>query len=153
MYRRQYAHLIEINKNEDEDESTEPGVGDANAQDQDGNPFPAKLGYKAKLQNRLWSFNLTADNAPMLEVFLRYMDKLIKHYKLNTPEARKRVRVVIDDIIEIIKQKQEETLLRTGKGTEESAPVTYGELIQQDRKSTRLNSSHSQISYADFCLK
>src|SRR2546430_16394399 len=25
--------------------------------------------------------------------------------------------------------------------------------IQQDRKSTRLNSSHSQISYAVFCLK
>src|SRR5256886_12955098 len=27
------------------------------------------------------------------------------------------------------------------------------ERIQQDRKSTRLNSSHSQISYAVFCLK
>src|SRR2546430_9309745 len=26
-------------------------------------------------------------------------------------------------------------------------------LIEQDRKSTRLNSSHSQISYAVFCLK
>src|SRR3989475_6443254 len=26
-------------------------------------------------------------------------------------------------------------------------------LLQQDRKSTRLNSSHSQISYAVFCLK
>src|SRR2546430_8500596 len=26
-------------------------------------------------------------------------------------------------------------------------------LQQQDRKSTRLNSSHSQISYAVFCLK
>src|SRR2546430_7545585 len=26
-------------------------------------------------------------------------------------------------------------------------------IIQQDRKSTRLNSSHSQISYAVFCLK
>src|SRR2546430_13708225 len=25
--------------------------------------------------------------------------------------------------------------------------------IEQDRKSTRLNSSHSQISYAVFCLK
>src|SRR2546430_11637038 len=25
--------------------------------------------------------------------------------------------------------------------------------IQEDRKSTRLNSSHSQISYAVFCLK
>src|SRR2546427_8737 len=28
-----------------------------------------------------------------------------------------------------------------------------GRLIQTDRKSTRLNSSHSQISYAVFCLK
>src|SRR5688572_31248021 len=26
-------------------------------------------------------------------------------------------------------------------------------LLDQDRKSTRLNSSHSQISYAVFCLK
>src|SRR2546427_1039645 len=32
--------------------------------------------------------------------------------------------------------------------------VFNGALIQlQDRKSTRLNSSHSQISYAVFCLK
>src|SRR2546430_13534734 len=27
------------------------------------------------------------------------------------------------------------------------------EIIHRDRKSTRLNSSHSQISYAVFCLK
>src|SRR5688572_31930496 len=27
------------------------------------------------------------------------------------------------------------------------------EIIHEDRKSTRLNSSHSQISYAVFCLK
>src|SRR2546430_7596138 len=27
------------------------------------------------------------------------------------------------------------------------------ELVDEDRKSTRLNSSHSQISYAVFCLK
>src|SRR2546430_12075029 len=27
------------------------------------------------------------------------------------------------------------------------------QLFQEDRKSTRLNSSHSQISYAVFCLK
>src|SRR2546430_10073601 len=31
------------------------------------------------------------------------------------------------------------------------APRTYG--LVRDRKSTRLNSSHSQISYAVFCLK
>src|SRR2546427_8643933 len=30
----------------------------------------------------------------------------------------------------------------------------FGQVVgQQDRKSTRLNSSHSQISYAVFCLK
>src|SRR2546430_12102414 len=43
------------------------------------------------------------------------------------------------------------------------APVTLDEIdeqaaaeaftLQPDRKSTRLNSSHSQISYAVFCLK
>src|SRR2546427_6404141 len=30
---------------------------------------------------------------------------------------------------------------------------TRGTMSTQDRKSTRLNSSHSQISYAVFCLK
>src|SRR5688572_32762465 len=30
---------------------------------------------------------------------------------------------------------------------------TVGPQITRDRKSTRLNSSHSQISYAVFCLK
>src|SRR3989440_7130574 len=29
----------------------------------------------------------------------------------------------------------------------------FGEAIGRDRKSTRLNSSHDQISYAVFCLK
>src|SRR2546430_11643646 len=32
-------------------------------------------------------------------------------------------------------------------------PVQCADLFAQDRKSTRLNSSHSQISYAVFCLK
>src|SRR5438270_8985089 len=32
-------------------------------------------------------------------------------------------------------------------------PLVYGPEQQSDRKSTRLNSSHSQISYAVFCLK
>src|SRR2546427_2300938 len=40
-------------------------------------------------------------------------------------------------------------------GTGYSAPSVRGELMAhyRDRKSTRLNSSHSQISYAVFCLK
>src|SRR5205085_10792999 len=32
-------------------------------------------------------------------------------------------------------------------------PIQTGRDTRQDRKSTRLNSSHSQISYAVFCLK
>src|SRR5256886_16540542 len=35
----------------------------------------------------------------------------------------------------------------------EVALVPRGEWVHIDRKSTRLNSSHSQISYAVFCLK
>src|SRR2546421_8244009 len=35
----------------------------------------------------------------------------------------------------------------------QSAAVTSGTEILKDRKSTRLNSSHDQISYAVFCLK
>src|SRR2546430_9680915 len=38
--------------------------------------------------------------------------------------------------------------------TNETIPVTRTvSTIDEDRKSTRLNSSHSQISYAVFCLK
>src|SRR2546430_17445901 len=44
---------------------------------------------------------------------------------------------------------------RSRQGT--SPPTTIkmltGILVPTDRKSTRLNSSHSQISYAVFCLK
>src|SRR3712207_7265412 len=33
------------------------------------------------------------------------------------------------------------------------SPVLLGQLKGKDRKSTRLNSSHANISYAVFCLK
>src|SRR2546427_5630211 len=40
------------------------------------------------------------------------------------------------------------------KNTVHPAPVKQAScLVAEDRKSTRLNSSHSQISYAVFCLK
>src|SRR2546421_9379792 len=35
----------------------------------------------------------------------------------------------------------------------DTGPARLGERQMQDRKSTRLNSSHDQISYAVFCLK
>src|SRR5205085_7119709 len=41
------------------------------------------------------------------------------------------------------------------KAVQESKPAfaAWREALGRDRKSTRLNSSHSQISYAVFCLK
>src|SRR3712207_6922135 len=35
----------------------------------------------------------------------------------------------------------------------ESSPLVLGDRLYLDRKSTRLNSSHANISYAVFCLK
>src|SRR5688572_31966687 len=43
------------------------------------------------------------------------------------------------------------TLAATTRFDERRAPVDM--FFRTDRKSTRLNSSHSQISYAVFCLK
>src|SRR3712207_8364509 len=34
-----------------------------------------------------------------------------------------------------------------------SSPEVHGQLMAADRKSTRLNSSHANISHAVFCLK
>src|SRR2546430_10035976 len=39
------------------------------------------------------------------------------------------------------------------KERHERAPLEIEASVERDRKSTRLNSSHSQISYAVFCLK
>src|SRR5688572_32494724 len=48
-----------------------------------------------------------------------------------------------------------EVLARVGKLTGEQELCTFAKRATRyvDRKSTRLNSSHSQISYAVFCLK
>src|SRR2546427_5359467 len=42
---------------------------------------------------------------------------------------------------------------KTGGRTAKEGVLTFGRSVKGDRKSTRLNSSHSQISYAVFCLK
>src|SRR5256886_3019780 len=46
-----------------------------------------------------------------------------------------------------------EPYLQDVRGGRPTAPELVQEIRQRDRKSTRLNSSHSQISYAVFCLK
>src|SRR5688572_32728030 len=45
------------------------------------------------------------------------------------------------------------TVIQWEKDDLDSAGLVKIDLLGLDRKSTRLNSSHSQISYAVFCLK
>src|SRR3989338_10653712 len=49
------------------------------------------------------------------------------------------------------------TLFRSKRAAESNTPVWDAliaeTMVEKDRKSTRLNSSHSSISYAVFCLK
>src|SRR5690625_6227882 len=45
-----------------------------------------------------------------------------------------------------------DSLGMTVLGYQSTIPVTMEQMIYQDRKSTRLNSSHVAISYAVFCL-
>src|SRR5256886_10517033 len=42
---------------------------------------------------------------------------------------------------------------KDGRDFDATLAETAGRILAEDRKSTRLNSSHSQISYAVFCLK
>src|SRR5690606_41709596 len=51
-----------------------------------------------------------------------------------------------------IRQQREDEHGQQAEG-EGQAPERKGNAVEQDRKSTRLNSSHVKISYAVFCLK
>src|SRR5688572_31059019 len=53
------------------------------------------------------------------------------------------------DGLKVVAAAEQRLMVLDADSQEELAAVDLGE----DRKSTRLNSSHSQISYAVFCLK
>src|SRR2546430_11314479 len=72
----------------------------------------------------------------------------------ETPSARFRVNLFADRKGIGAVMQQIPNQLRTTDELGLSRPVVdLCELSKGDRKSTRLNSSHSQISYAVFCLK
>src|SRR2546430_12432016 len=60
--------------------------------------------------------------------------------------------------VDVISERLETLVALAREGTRDTqhAPLVVASveaLLQRDRKSTRLNSSHSQMSYAVFCLK
>src|SRR5688572_31929525 len=66
---------------------------------------------------------------------------------------------ILDDVLEILVRQDAKMLEPIEDDQIEFAQLDIEQLVdregdqRQDRKSTRLNSSHSQISYAVFCLK
>src|SRR3712207_8340414 len=73
---------------------------------------------------------------------------------LTTLVRRKTGRTVLEWIVERCMAETRRLLLETDLTVEEvGRRVGYGDAGYLDRKSTRLNSSHANISYAVFCLK
>src|SRR5688572_32085285 len=64
---------------------------------------------------------------------------------------------VMQQAVVVIQSEQERSnqpvLRSVAEPTNHAIRCTHALDLLQDRKSTRLNSSHSQISYAVFCLK
>src|SRR5205085_11711304 len=78
---------------------------------------------------------------------LHHVDRDCEAYALRATRAREDRRVETDEASRQIHQRTPRIAgIDRRIGLDE-------ELIVGDRKSTRLNSSHSQISYAVFCLK
>src|SRR5205085_5716836 len=70
-----------------------------------------------------------------------HFDNEIQMDRLNTAKGVKKIN---------IKPQYDKYVFANGKAM---YVLAEGRLVNLDRKSTRLNSSHSQISYAVFCLK
>src|SRR2546427_1174592 len=74
--------------------------------------------------------------------------RIVAHPVAEADERERRLDVLFP--LGLGERRQEERQLDVLEGREHGDQVVE---LEQDRKSTRLNSSHSQISYAVFCLK
>src|SRR5687768_17867933 len=84
---------------------------------------------------------------------------MLNQYAIRTIKRRLSVPVIVDagvgtasDACIVMEQGVDGILMTTGIAAA-SDPVRMATAMRQDRKSTRLNSSHGYISYAVFCLK
>src|SRR5256886_11298982 len=86
---------------------------------------------------------------------MKKIEAIIKPFKLDdVKEALTSIGVIgmtVSEVRGFGRQKGHTELYRGGEYTVDFLPKIKIEVV--DRKSTRLNSSHSQISYAVFCLK
>src|SRR3712207_7781690 len=75
-------------------------------------------------------------------------------FRSGVGEVDRPAHPVADDHLEAVELPAEERPHREAEGDHLVAHLGGEEVVvDQDRKSTRLNSSHANISYAVFCLK
>src|SRR5699024_12096386 len=85
----------------------------------------------------------------------------VKLKRAGKEESRLTVEEIINDVrefwipdgIEHFREEEKILLVTYAKHVSIDQPIIHEMLMEQDRKSTRLNSSHVSISYAVFCLK
>src|SRR3989475_5540161 len=105
--------------------------------------------------------------------FLRFRDRTLAPPPPRAPAARRGIERVLDakrpavhafallgrqrahQLVTVpgVEHEHAAWLERAPEAVDHQAILVVGEVTDRDRKSTRLNSSHSQISYAVFCLK
>src|SRR2546427_8830893 len=105
----------------------------------------AALAFIAARHDRIWDDDL-GHLSPLPESARELHQRLSAD--LRAPDARYLL-IATAASREAVLEKSEQTALALQKAVDEG--VLEG--FDLDRKSTRLNSSHSQISYAVFCLK
>src|SRR3712207_7051147 len=79
---------------------------------------------------------------PYTTLFRSINDGRWHHVAATRSQASGKLQVFVDGKLEA-----------TGTGGKQSLTAPPGLAVGRDRKSTRLNSSHANISYAVFCLK
>src|SRR5947209_4761142 len=109
-------------------------------------------------------YQLSRDAAHRKALLMNLSKEVIAHERIRTTEAKaKAVKPELEKLITLAKRgdlhARRQALSALGQDKfmvyklfEEIAP-RYSERPGGDRKSTRLNSSHANISYAVFCLK
>src|SRR5688572_31807440 len=88
-------------------------------------------------------------------------DARLAHGTVTAEGTPRRLCVIVDDVADRQADREEEitgpsvnvAFVVGADGAKTLTQAGEGFLKKKDRKSTRLNSSHSQISYAVFCLK
>src|SRR5438270_10985631 len=87
----------------------------------------------------------------MLHVLL-FFTSLIYSFFFNAPPTTEIYTLSLHDALPIFAGRRAAPVPADGQSRRDLSPARRGR-ARLDRKSTRLNSSHSQISYAVFCLK